>query len=54
MVADLKSGTERLVLEEIQKGHFSSVDEIIQSGVRTLWFEASAISRVPRLWLTFN
>ena len=35
MVVDLKPETERLVLEEIQNGHFSSLDEIIESGVRT-------------------
>ena len=29
MVVDLKRETERLVLEEIQNGHFSSLDEII-------------------------
>jgi hypothetical protein len=34
MVVDLKPETERLVLEEIRNGHFSSLDEIIESGIR--------------------
>ena len=33
-MVDLKPETERLVLEEIQKGHFSSIDEIIESAIR--------------------
>ncbi len=33
MVVDLKPETERLLLEEIQNGQFSSLDEIIESGV---------------------
>ena len=34
MVVDLKPETERLIREEIQNGHFSSLDEIIESGIR--------------------
>jgi len=38
MAIDLKPETERLVREEIQRGHFQSVDEIIVEGV-TAWRE---------------
>jgi Arc/MetJ-type ribon-helix-helix transcriptional regulator len=33
MAVDLKPETEKLVHEEIQKGHFQSVDELITEGV---------------------
>jgi hypothetical protein len=35
MVVEIKAETERLVREEIQRGHFASVDDIIESGVRS-------------------
>lgn len=38
MTVDLKPETERLVQEEIQRGHFQSVDEMIVEGV-TAWRE---------------
>ena len=34
MMVELKPETERLVLEEIEKGHFASIDEIIESAIR--------------------
>ena len=34
MTVNLKPETERLVLEELQNGHFRNVDEIILEGVR--------------------
>ncbi len=34
MMVELKPETERLVLEEIQNGHFLSIDEMIESAVR--------------------
>lgn len=43
MVVDLKPETERLVPEEIQNGHFSSLDEIIESGVRTRRLVAGSV-----------
>ena len=43
MAVDLKPDTERLVLEEIQNGHFSSLDEIIESGVRTRRLVAGSV-----------
>jgi Arc/MetJ-type ribon-helix-helix transcriptional regulator len=33
MTIDIKPETERLVREELQRGHFRSVDEIIVQGV---------------------
>lgn len=36
MSINLKPETERLVEEEIQSGHFQSVDELILEGVRAL------------------
>jgi len=38
MTIDVKPETERLVQEEIQNGHFRSVDEIIVEGVQA-WRE---------------
>ncbi len=38
MSVDLKPETERLVKEELQNGHFASVDEMIAEGVRA-WRE---------------
>ena len=34
MVIEIKPETERLVRNEIQSGHFTSIDEIIETGVR--------------------
>ena len=34
MVIEIQPQTERLVREEIERGHFASIDEIIVSGVR--------------------
>jgi len=36
MTVDLKPETERLVLEEVRRGHFHSVDEVIVQGVYAL------------------
>lgn len=36
MPIQLKPETERLVQEEIQSGHFQSIDELIVQGVRAL------------------
>jgi Arc/MetJ-type ribon-helix-helix transcriptional regulator len=38
MNLDIKPDTERVVREELRSGHFRSVDELIQSGVRA-WRE---------------
>jgi Arc/MetJ-type ribon-helix-helix transcriptional regulator len=36
MTGELQSETERLVQEEIQSGHFESIDELIIQGVHAL------------------
>ncbi len=35
MVIEIQPETERLIREEIERGHFATVDEIIVTGVRT-------------------
>ena len=44
MSIELKPETERLVQEEIQSGHFQSVDELIVRGVQALREKSSAQS----------
>ena len=49
MSLDIKPETERLVLEEIRRGHFRSADELIVSGVKA-WREkhkSTASSATP-------
>jgi Arc/MetJ-type ribon-helix-helix transcriptional regulator len=47
VTVELKPETERLVQEEIQRGHFHSVDELIVQGV-TAWREKhQAASPLP-------
>lgn len=36
MIVELHAETERLVLEELSLGHFHSIDDLIQQGVRAL------------------
>jgi len=36
MIVELKPETERLVQEEIERGHVQSVDELIVQGIRAL------------------
>ena len=50
MTVELKPETERLVREEIQSGHFQSVDELIVQGVCALREKSKATEtrRKPR------
>jgi hypothetical protein len=55
MTVEIKSETERLVREEIQRGHVHSVDELIELAVQALREKhpvepsvATAPSRTPR------
>lgn len=53
MTVELKPETERLVQEEIRRGHFHSVDEVIVQGVYALrekstLAQATIALRVPR------
>ena len=49
---ELKPETERLVREEIQRGHFDSLDELIVQGVYALRekfrLQQAAVARGPR------
>jgi Arc/MetJ-type ribon-helix-helix transcriptional regulator len=46
MSINLKPETERLVEEEIQSGHFQSVDELILEGVQA-WREKNLTRQTP-------
>jgi Arc/MetJ-type ribon-helix-helix transcriptional regulator len=46
VTVELKPETERLVQEEIQRGHFHSVDEVIEQAVYAL-FEKSREAPAP-------
>jgi Arc/MetJ-type ribon-helix-helix transcriptional regulator len=48
MTITLKPETERLVQEEIQRGHFHSVDEVIVQGVYALREKSKAAPAPPR------
>jgi Arc/MetJ-type ribon-helix-helix transcriptional regulator len=49
MTVELKPDTERLVREEIQSGHFRSVDEVIIQGIHALRekFKESQMTSAP-------
>ena len=48
MIVELKPETERLVQEEIQSGHFLSVDELIVQGVYALREKSNFAEAAPR------
>jgi len=48
MIVQLKPETERLVQEEIRRGHFHSVDEVIVQGVYALREKSQMTAARPR------
>lgn len=47
MSVEIKPETERLVLEEIQRGHFSSIDDLIIQGLHALREKAEIADPKP-------